>query len=126
MLRVFQYFVLSLAFFLQTNNSAFTQTSSLSAEEWTKKLSNPADKENKWFYELFPVLDKLDSGKVFYFFNQLEVMQTKKIITLLPGLTVQGKSTTALPLFEMDYNTSNGLGGETTDGGIQIKTRLNT
>ena len=71
MLRVFQYFVLSLAFFLQTNNSAFTQTSSLSAEEWTKKLSNPADKENKWFYELFPVLDKLDSGKVFYFFNQL-------------------------------------------------------
>jgi len=36
-------------------------------------------------------------------------MQTKKVITLLPGLTVQGKSTTALPLFEMDYNTSNGL-----------------
>ena len=49
----------------------FSQTTSFSIEDWTKKLADPADKQNKWYYDLYPVLDKLDSGKVFNFLNQL-------------------------------------------------------
>ena len=64
-------FVLSLLIFLHANNSSFAQTTSLSAAAWEKKLSDPADKENKWYYDLYPVLDKLDSSSVFSFLNQL-------------------------------------------------------
>src|SRR5256885_16782614 len=67
MFRLVQYFFLCLVVFLQTSNSAFPQTTSLSVEDWTKKLSDPNDKENKWYYDLYPVLDKLDSGRVFIF-----------------------------------------------------------
>src|SRR5256885_11815229 len=72
MFRLVQYFFLCLVVFLQTSNSAFPQTTSLSVEDWTKKLSDPNDKENKWYYDLYPVLDKLDSGRVFNFLNQLD------------------------------------------------------
>jgi hypothetical protein len=71
MFRIIQCFVLSLIVLLRTSNSAFAQTTSLSAEEWAKKLSDPADKENKWFYELDPVLNKLDSGRIFIFLSRL-------------------------------------------------------
>jgi len=71
MFRIMKSFILSLLIFLHANNSSFAQPTSLSAAEWAKKLSNPADKENKWYYDLYPVLDKLDSGKVFNFLNQL-------------------------------------------------------
>src|ERR1051326_1279583 len=57
---------------LQTNFPAYTQTTSLSVKDWEKKLSDPTDKENKWYHDLFPVLDKLDSGRVFNFLNQLD------------------------------------------------------
>ena len=71
MFRIMKSFVLSLLIFLDANNSSFAQTTSLSAAAWEKKLSDPADKENKWFYDLYPVLDKLDSSSVFSFLNQL-------------------------------------------------------
>ena len=56
---------------LQTNLPAFAQTTSLPVTEWSKKLFDRTDKENKWFYQLNPVLDKLDSSTVFNFLNQL-------------------------------------------------------
>src|SRR5437763_1169630 len=71
MLRLVRYFILCLVVFLQTSNAAFTQTAPLSVEDWAKKLAEPADKKNKWYYELYPQLDKLDSGTVFNFLNQL-------------------------------------------------------
>ena len=49
----------------------FSQTTSFSIEDWAKKLGDPADKQNKWYYDLYPLLDKLDSGKVVNFLNQL-------------------------------------------------------
>jgi tetratricopeptide (TPR) repeat protein/DNA-binding CsgD family transcriptional regulator len=49
----------------------FAQTTSPSVAEWAKKLSDPADKENKWFYDLSALLDKLDSGSVFNFLSRL-------------------------------------------------------
>src|SRR5579862_6558327 len=69
--RQIQYFVLCLLVFLLINDSAFSQTNSLSAEDWTKRLSDPGDKENKWYNELYPLLKKLDSSRVFNFLNQL-------------------------------------------------------
>ena len=49
----------------------FSQTTSFSIEDWAKKLADPADKQNKWYYDLYPVLDKLDSSRAFNFLNQL-------------------------------------------------------
>lgn len=71
MVRALLYLLISLFFLLQANNSVFAQTTSLSVEEWSKRLSDPDDKENKWYQELNNILDKLDSSKVFNFLNQL-------------------------------------------------------
>ncbi|HLK29216.1 MAG TPA: tetratricopeptide repeat protein [Puia sp.] len=65
------FLVICLFVFLQTRNTAFTQTRQLSVGEWAKKLSDPADKENKWYYDLYPALIKLDSVSAFNFINQL-------------------------------------------------------
>ena len=72
------YLLVLLFALLQTTLPAFTQTTSLPVAEWAKKLSDPADKENKWYYDLFPVLDKLDSGRGFNFLNQLGSKSVKK------------------------------------------------
>ncbi len=71
MLRLVQCFMLSLICFLQTGNSAFSQTTSLPVTDWTKRLADPSDKENKWFHELHPILDRFDSATVFNFLSQL-------------------------------------------------------
>jgi tetratricopeptide (TPR) repeat protein len=72
MVRLKTLYLLVLVFaLLQTNLPAFTQTTSLPVEEWAKKLADPADKENKWFHDLYPILEKLDSSTVFNFLNQL-------------------------------------------------------
>src|SRR3954447_1357609 len=72
MLRSVTLYLLVLVFvLLQTNLSAFAQNTSIPVAQWAKKLADPGDKENKWYYELYPQLDKLDSGTVFTFLNQL-------------------------------------------------------
>jgi DNA-binding CsgD family transcriptional regulator len=65
------YLLLLVVALLQTNGNAFAQATSLPVEDWAKKLADPADKPNKWYYDLYPVLDKLDSTSVFNFLNQL-------------------------------------------------------
>jgi tetratricopeptide (TPR) repeat protein/DNA-binding CsgD family transcriptional regulator len=56
---------------LQTNFPSYTQTTSFSVKDWARRLADPADKENKWYYELYPQLEKVDSGTVINFINQL-------------------------------------------------------
>jgi hypothetical protein len=51
MLRPLKCFILLICF-LQAGSLAFAQTASPPVAEWAKKLADPADKENKWFYEL--------------------------------------------------------------------------
>jgi tetratricopeptide (TPR) repeat protein/DNA-binding CsgD family transcriptional regulator len=58
--------------FLLAFKSANSQTVDLPVGRWVKKLSDPSDKENKWFYELYPILYKQDSGRVFNFLNNLD------------------------------------------------------
>jgi DNA-binding CsgD family transcriptional regulator len=64
--------------FLFAHASAYAQNSDLPVSEWAKKLCDPADKKNKWYYDLYPVLDKLDSGTVFNFLNQLQTSSATK------------------------------------------------
>src|SRR5436189_4203623 len=56
---------------LQTDLSAFAQTTSLSPADWARKLADATEKENNWYYEFYPQLDKVDSGTAFNFINQL-------------------------------------------------------
>jgi len=72
MLRSVTLYLLVLVFvLLQTNLPAFAQNTSIPVAQWAKKLADPADKENKWYHELYLVLQKLDSSSVFNFLNQL-------------------------------------------------------
>src|SRR4051812_31773805 len=71
MLRSVTLYLLVLVFvLLQTNLPAFAQNTSIPVAQWAKKLADPTDKENKWYHELYPVLQKLDTSSVFNFLNQ--------------------------------------------------------
>jgi two-component system NtrC family sensor kinase len=63
--------VLLLFLFLLHYESLDAQTADLSVNEWAKKLADPSDKKNARYDELYAVLNKLDSSKVFGFLNQL-------------------------------------------------------
>lgn len=53
--------------------SCFSQTNMFSPRELAKKLNDPDDRENSWYYAPnMPQIEKLDSAALFEYLNQLE------------------------------------------------------
>ncbi|MFT3681622.1 MAG: tetratricopeptide repeat protein [Ferruginibacter sp.] len=65
-------------YLLGITNDAHGQYAYLSAESWFKKLSDPADKRNKWYDTLDKVLMQFDSTVVFNFLREVEIHSKKE------------------------------------------------
>ena len=62
------FLLLFLSFFLINANA---QPVELSIDKWVKKLTDPDDKKNAWYDELYNALIPFDSSQTFHFLNEL-------------------------------------------------------